>query len=72
MIGACKGTSLTTQICRITDGGGEGHPTPDNFFDPKLTPTNYTSLIGKGNFISDNENILISRVDEQFSRNAPQ
>ena len=52
--------------------GAPPPPPTNNFLNAKLTPTNNPKLIGKGIFILDNKNILISRLDEQLPGNAPQ
>ena len=66
--------SKTTHFCRIRDGGGAGRPPPtNNFRRTKLTQQ--TIYHWKGNLSKSpihfryRQNILISRLCEQFSRN---
>ena len=72
-----KNDNSLTHFCRVRDGGGVGRPPPpnNNFWRTTLTPTNY---ISKGNLSESTihfryrQNILISRIYKQISRNAPQ
>ena len=67
---------LYTQFCRISDGGGVGHP-PQIIFEGLNWPqqTIYLwkeSLRETQIHFRYRKNMLISRLYEQFSRNAPQ
>ena len=63
-----------THFCRIIDGGGAGHP-PPIVFDEDETYPQQTIYHWKGNLSKSpihfryRQNILISRLYEQFSGN---
>ena len=66
---------LMMKYTLLQNKGGGGAPPPHNFRRTKLTPTNYISLerdLSKSPIqFRYRQNILISRLYEQFSRNAP-
>ena len=67
----------TTYFCRIRDGGNTGRPPPPINFEGRHFPQQ-TIYYWKGNLSKSpihfryRQNVLISRLHEQFLRNAPQ